>query len=484
MRKVINMNMKMYYISKFEEGWTGEELMRLVDDNLALSIKMRCQQLTFKDVNIISSTPKELIQEIYSEWCNGKSGRVEEVDNRMGEIRSLLEEGYTQKEIMLKTGYTRRLVSEVTKAWVKDGNTEVKETKQKGNTVKEVESKKAKKMSKKCLAKMQALEEKRLLELKQKEEEGKKVEKEEVKDNVELVEEKSVEKKEQEEVVFNKNGIPKGKRMTLKEYGEACGYNKEKAVEPVEEKREVVVHVEECPGGIKKDMTDYKRGDVVFVYNDAYSRNNGIIGKSRPALIVQNDSGNFYSDNVIVCYITSVLKKHNLPTHVYSTDTECLRDSMIMTEQIQTVSKQFITYMGRISEKEMIEVEKALVVSFGLSNYIGSLIEKECHRRGKLDLELVGYEMLKASGEVACIEEEVQEPVVEEVKEKVQEQVGVIKTFKGLKVNELESDKYTYRIDRALEITRKEKGQTENVIADIDSVIKDLMEIKNYLLNQ
>ena len=88
----------------------------------------------------------------------------------------------------------------------------------------------------------------------------------------------------------------------------------------------------------------------------------------RPVVILQNDTGNYFSSTTIVASLTShIVKKENLPTHVFIDSREDLEhDSIILCEQIRTIDKsRLIRYLGKLDEYEMEEVEDALNVSLG-----------------------------------------------------------------------------------------------------------------------
>lgn len=91
-------------------------------------------------------------------------------------------------------------------------------------------------------------------------------------------------------------------------------------------------------------------------------------GGIRPVVILQNDTGNYFSNTTIVASLTSHTgKKENLPTHVFIDSREDLEhDSIILCEQIRTIDKsRLIRYLGKLDEYEMEEVEDALNVSLG-----------------------------------------------------------------------------------------------------------------------
>jgi len=91
-------------------------------------------------------------------------------------------------------------------------------------------------------------------------------------------------------------------------------------------------------------------------------------GGIRPVLIIQNDVGNRYSPTVIVAAITSRDSKHFLPTHVQLTGGRNLRkDSIVLLEQVRTIDRSRLReYIGRLERSELLVVDQALAVSFGL----------------------------------------------------------------------------------------------------------------------
>ena len=92
-------------------------------------------------------------------------------------------------------------------------------------------------------------------------------------------------------------------------------------------------------------------------------------GGLRPVLIVQNDVGNKHSPTVIAAAITSRCDKAKLPTHI-EIDAQSYglsRDSVILLEQVRTIDKQRLREkIGRLDEIQMIKVNDAISVSFGL----------------------------------------------------------------------------------------------------------------------
>jgi len=110
-----------------------------------------------------------------------------------------------------------------------------------------------------------------------------------------------------------------------------------------------------------------RRGEIYWV-DFQYPRGSEQGGR-RPALIVQNDTGNMSSPTTIVAAITS-RKKVSYPFHV---DISALEsglpyDSTVLLEQLLTINKsRMINRIGSLSSAKMLEIDNALRVSLGLS---------------------------------------------------------------------------------------------------------------------
>ncbi len=112
-------------------------------------------------------------------------------------------------------------------------------------------------------------------------------------------------------------------------------------------------------------MKEIKRGQVYLANLDPIvgSEQGGI----RPVIVIQNNVGNTYSPTIIVAALTSRSKK-DLPTHVKIRFEGMPGESTIMLEQIRTIDRsRLLNFVGTIEPSKMIEVEKAIEISFGLS---------------------------------------------------------------------------------------------------------------------
>ncbi len=110
-----------------------------------------------------------------------------------------------------------------------------------------------------------------------------------------------------------------------------------------------------------------KRGDVVLVKLDPVIGSEQ--GKTRPALVIQNDIGNEYSPTTIVAPLTTKVFSKQFPTNVEidNTNSPLKEKSTILLNQIRTIDKSRIFRgYGKISNRKMEEVDEAIRTSLGL----------------------------------------------------------------------------------------------------------------------
>lgn len=121
---------------------------------------------------------------------------------------------------------------------------------------------------------------------------------------------------------------------------------------------------------------DYNLFDIVFCKFPEEETFNGVQAKSRPCVIVQNNVGNEHSPTLIVMEITKQIKKLGQPTHalIRKNKNNNLRyDSMIVGEQIHTVSKENVVFkIGYVDNDE----DKCSVVQCYLANLYGRKVRK------------------------------------------------------------------------------------------------------------
>lgn len=115
-------------------------------------------------------------------------------------------------------------------------------------------------------------------------------------------------------------------------------------------------------------MRYLKRGDICKV--DFGIQGGSVQSLIRPAIVIQNNTGNRYSPTIIVVPLTSK-NKNNLPTHLLLEKQQynfLHTDSIVIAEQVITISKaQVKCKLGKINDKDMFEVDKRLAISMSLN---------------------------------------------------------------------------------------------------------------------
>jgi mRNA interferase MazF len=110
-----------------------------------------------------------------------------------------------------------------------------------------------------------------------------------------------------------------------------------------------------------------RRGEVYLVNFDPTV--GAEIRKTRPALILQNDSANRHSPITIVAAITSQFDEPLYPTEVLVKAGEAglPRDSVVLCNQIRSIDKRrLVKRMGLLTSDRMLRVERALLLSVGI----------------------------------------------------------------------------------------------------------------------
>ncbi len=116
------------------------------------------------------------------------------------------------------------------------------------------------------------------------------------------------------------------------------------------------------------------------VYLMKFDGSNSEQGGWRPGLVFQNNTGNAHSPNIIALPLTSSIKKTGQPTHVvvYAADSGLVRDSMVLCENPERMSKDRIgKYLTTLSDKYMREVAAANLIATSALSFldISSLLE-------------------------------------------------------------------------------------------------------------
>ncbi len=113
-------------------------------------------------------------------------------------------------------------------------------------------------------------------------------------------------------------------------------------------------------------MIEYpKRGEIYIV--NLLSKPKDI--KNRPAIVVSLDVRNKLANDIIVVPLSTTLRAS--PTHVFLYEGEggLLKTSTAKCEQVTTIDKSLLVkgpFAGRISNKKIAEIEKAIMIAIGI----------------------------------------------------------------------------------------------------------------------
>ena len=117
---------------------------------------------------------------------------------------------------------------------------------------------------------------------------------------------------------------------------------------------------------------EFRRGDVVliaFPFIQDFSKS-----KNRPAVVIQNDIGNAYGDNLILAAITSQVPEQEYPVHyrVYAgspiaKEAGLEQDCVVKAETIITVPKtSVIEKLGHFPPEALAGIDRCLRISLEL----------------------------------------------------------------------------------------------------------------------
>lgn len=109
------------------------------------------------------------------------------------------------------------------------------------------------------------------------------------------------------------------------------------------------------------------RGEVYLVKLDPTVGSE--IQKTRPAMVIQNDTSNRYSPITIIAAITSKFDNKLYPTEVLikSGEAGLKDDSVIVFDQLRTIDKsRIVKKLGKVSAFTLKRADMALKISLGL----------------------------------------------------------------------------------------------------------------------
>ncbi len=127
------------------------------------------------------------------------------------------------------------------------------------------------------------------------------------------------------------------------------------------------------PHPTMSETQPFHRGDVILV--DLPFVTDRAQAKVRPAVIIQNDTGNRHSANLIVASITTRVPRRTYPTNLViqagtpsATAAGLERTSALQGEVLFTVPKSdVVRRLGRLSPSILHAFDKCLKVSLGLT---------------------------------------------------------------------------------------------------------------------
>lgn len=138
------------------------------------------------------------------------------------------------------------------------------------------------------------------------------------------------------------------------------------------------------------------RGDIWYV-NSGYATVGSEQRPGRPAVVVSNQKNNEHSAVVQMVFLTTA-PKHDLPTHVVVHSTG--RMSTALCEQISAVAVERLgDYCGHVSDAEMGEIERAMLISLGISNN-PTPVSEETPPRPRFSHYRIGGQVQNSSGAV------------------------------------------------------------------------------------
>jgi len=112
-------------------------------------------------------------------------------------------------------------------------------------------------------------------------------------------------------------------------------------------------------------MKTVRRGEIWRVRFDPVEGSE--LGKTRPALVLQNDIGNRFANTTIVAALTGRIK--GLPTlvEIQPSKTNGLRQPCAVNlSHLRTVSQsRLVARVGRLEEKYFKQIEMAVAISLG-----------------------------------------------------------------------------------------------------------------------
>lgn len=123
----------------------------------------------------------------------------------------------------------------------------------------------------------------------------------------------------------------------------------------------------------------YKISDIVWVKLNGEEH---IQSGMRPAIIIQNNKGNYYSPNIQIIPLTSKQTKSPLPTHVKipAGTGGLLKDSIALCESVMLISKSNIVgYIGKLNDEYMAKIAQGVIINTPIMLYLSKVEINNIH---------------------------------------------------------------------------------------------------------
>jgi mRNA-degrading endonuclease toxin of MazEF toxin-antitoxin module len=117
-------------------------------------------------------------------------------------------------------------------------------------------------------------------------------------------------------------------------------------------------------------MSNLRRGDLIFVENPVQEPNGHALCGNHPAIVISNDSSNYCLSTVVICWLTSSMKKTDLPTKVTFLQGQygLKKDSVMEAEQTTTIDESNVEFLlGHLNDRDMERVDQAVLSALGLT---------------------------------------------------------------------------------------------------------------------
>lgn len=116
------------------------------------------------------------------------------------------------------------------------------------------------------------------------------------------------------------------------------------------------------------NICKYQRGQIWW-FENSYSFDGSVQGKSRPAIIISNNKANENSKNLIIIPCTTQIKRLDMQTHIRFKLNDL--DNIALCENLMSANIQKLTeYIGTCDEELLKRLEKGVRIALGLETTV------------------------------------------------------------------------------------------------------------------